>query len=207
MFGWLKKLIVGETPLDVGEHRCEVCGKIKLNRKQGKPIYEKDKLENIVYEYKYFEDETTKKILDSLDKRVVGSDAIEYAKQIKQKLAELGGEVEKLKILQNEREALKQRLKERVKEHEKKADDHTETVCPECGSRQLVHDYERAELVCQSCGLVIDEDFIDRGPEWRAFDHDQRMKRSRVGAPMTFTIFVTVFSQPARSWNQEFIWM
>ena len=97
-------------------------------------------------------------------------------------------EVEKLKILQNEREALKNRVKERVKEHEKKAEDHTETVCPECGSRQLVHDYERAELVCQNCGLVIDDDFIDRGPEWRAFDHDQRMKRSRVGAPMTFTI-------------------
>ncbi|HOW33929.1 MAG TPA: transcription initiation factor IIB, partial [Methanoregulaceae archaeon] len=53
-------------------------------------------------------------------------------------------EVEKLKILQNEREALKNRLKERVKEHEKKAEDHTETVCPECGGRQLVHDYERA---------------------------------------------------------------
>jgi len=60
--------------------------------------------------------------------------------------------------------------------------------CPECGSRQLVHDYERAELVCKECGLVVDEDFIDMGPEWRAFDHDQRMKRSRVGAPMTFTI-------------------
>ena len=97
-------------------------------------------------------------------------------------------EVEKLKILQTEREALKARIKERVKEHEKKAEDHTETVCPECGGRQLVHDYERAELVCQNCGLVIDDDFIDRGPEWRAFDHDQRMKRSRVGAPMTFTI-------------------
>ena len=36
--------------------------------------------------------------------------------------------------------------------------------------------------------LFLDDDFIDRGPEWRAFDHDQRMKRSRVGAPMTFTI-------------------
>ena len=76
--------------------------KIKLNRKQGKPIYEKDKLENIIYEYKYFEDETTKRILDSLDKRVVGSDVIEYAREIKQKLAKLGGEVGKLKIKESE---------------------------------------------------------------------------------------------------------
>ena len=88
-------------------------------------------------------------------------------------------EIEKLKVLQSEREALKLRTK--GKETEKKAENHTETVCPECGGRQLVHDYERAELVCQGCGLVIDDDFIDRGPEWRAFDHDQRMKRSRVG--------------------------
>ena len=35
---------------------------------------------------------------------------------------------------------------------------------------------------------MIDNNFIDRGPEWRAFDHDQRMKRARVGAPMTLTI-------------------
>lgn len=35
MFDWLKKLIVGETPLDIGEHRCETCRKIKPNRKFG----------------------------------------------------------------------------------------------------------------------------------------------------------------------------
>ena len=52
----------------------------------------------------------------------------------------------------------------------------------------LIHDRERAELVCQSCGLVIDDEFIDRGPEWRAFDADQRKKRARTGAPMTLTI-------------------
>ena len=96
-------------------------------------------------------------------------------------------EVEKVKLLQSEREALKKRALQ-VKETERKSEEYGETICPECGSRQLVHDYELAELVCQNCGLVIDEDFIDRGPEWRAFDHDQRIKRSRVGAPMTFTI-------------------
>ena len=70
----------------------------------------------------------------------------------------------------------------------KKEKEASKTVCPECGSHQLIQDHERAELVCQNCGLVLDEEFIDHGPEWRAFDHDQRMKRSRMGAPMTFTI-------------------
>jgi len=64
-----------------------------------------------------------------------------------------------------------------------------ETVkCPECGSTYLSRDHSRAELVCKNCGLVIDEEFIDYGPEWRAFDSDQREKRARVGAPMTYMI-------------------
>lgn len=64
-----------------------------------------------------------------------------------------------------------------------------ETVkCPECGSTYLSRDHSRAELVCKNCGLVIDEDFIDYGPEWRAFDSNQREKRARTGAPMTYTI-------------------
>ena len=64
-----------------------------------------------------------------------------------------------------------------------------ETVkCPECGSTHLSKDHSRAELVCEDCGLVIDEAFIDRGPEWRAFDSEQREKRARTGSPMTYTI-------------------
>jgi transcription initiation factor TFIIB len=60
--------------------------------------------------------------------------------------------------------------------------------CPECGSNHLSKDYSRAELVCRNCGLILDEDIIDHGPEWRAFDSEQREKRSRTGAPMTYTI-------------------
>jgi transcription initiation factor TFIIB len=58
-------------------------------------------------------------------------------------------------------------------------------ICPECKSESLSRDYERAEIICNSCGLVIDENIVDGGPEWRAFDHEQRLKRSRTGAPMT----------------------
>ncbi|MBE6502746.1 transcription initiation factor IIB [uncultured Methanobrevibacter sp.] len=67
-------------------------------------------------------------------------------------------------------------------------DDSKQTVCPECGSEELIGDYERAEVVCAHCGLVIDENLVDMGPEWRAFDHEQRDKRTRVGAPITYTI-------------------
>ena len=64
-----------------------------------------------------------------------------------------------------------------------------ETIkCPKCGNANLSRDYKRGELICNECGLVIEEDFIDHGPEWRAFDSEQREKRARVGSPMTYTI-------------------
>ncbi|WP_458456921.1 transcription initiation factor IIB [Methanobrevibacter sp.] len=59
--------------------------------------------------------------------------------------------------------------------------------CPECGS-QLKTDSGRAEVYCSRCGMVIEENLVDLGPEWRAFDHEQRDKRTRVGAPTTNTI-------------------
>ena len=61
-------------------------------------------------------------------------------------------------------------------------------ICPECGSAHLNRDNHMAELICNDCGLVIEEDLIDYGPEWRAFDSEQREKRARTGAPMTYMI-------------------
>ncbi|MEM1586373.1 MAG: transcription initiation factor IIB [Candidatus Bathyarchaeia archaeon] len=60
--------------------------------------------------------------------------------------------------------------------------------CPECGSTKLMRDYETAEVVCMECGFVVDMKIADQGPEWRAFDNEQKEKRARVGAPVTFTI-------------------
>jgi transcription initiation factor TFIIB len=56
--------------------------------------------------------------------------------------------------------------------------------CPECGGR-LVSDEEHGEVVCTDCGLVVEEDEIDPGPEWRAFNSNERDSKSRVGAPTT----------------------
>ncbi|MFH0948985.1 MAG: transcription initiation factor IIB [Candidatus Aenigmatarchaeota archaeon] len=57
--------------------------------------------------------------------------------------------------------------------------------CPECGNKRFVKDAERAEQVCMKCGLVLEENIVDTGQDWRAFDHDQESKRARAGAPLT----------------------
>jgi len=59
--------------------------------------------------------------------------------------------------------------------------------CSECG-KNILFDENRGLLVCEKCGLVHSEKHIDQGPEWRAFDSDQRKKRTRTGAPMTLMI-------------------
>jgi transcription initiation factor TFIIB len=59
-----------------------------------------------------------------------------------------------------------------------------ERTCPEC-SGALEADEEHGETVCSECGLVVEEEGIDRGPEWRAFDSAERDQKSRVGAPTT----------------------
>jgi transcription initiation factor TFIIB len=58
--------------------------------------------------------------------------------------------------------------------------------CPSCGSGDIIFDSERGEYVCNNCGLVIEENVTDVGPEWRAFDADQRNARARTGAPIKY---------------------
>lgn len=55
----------------------------------------------------------------------------------------------------------------------------TTTQCPECDGWVSTN---AAETVCEDCGLVIDDQQIDHGPEWR--DHD-KSERKRTGAPLT----------------------
>ena len=65
------------------------------------------------------------------------------------------------------------------------ADDLTDD-CPECAGPTAT---QRGETTCTQCGLVIAEDYLDRGAEWRAFDAEETRSRSRVGAPTTPTTF------------------
>ncbi|SFR42343.1 Transcription initiation factor IIB (TFIIB) [Halogeometricum rufum] len=75
---------------------------------------------------------------------------------------------------------------ERDETADERAEATEETLrCPECGSTNLATDDGRGETVCEDCGLVVDEDEIDRGPEWRAFNATEKDEKSRVGAPTT----------------------
>ena len=70
-------------------------------------------------------------------------------------------------------------------EHENESEEQT---CPECDSGSLVASNDSNEIICEECGLVIEEKNIDHGPEWRAFNHAERQNKSRVGAPTTQTM-------------------
>jgi len=60
--------------------------------------------------------------------------------------------------------------------------------CPECGSTNLIHDYDTGETICGGCGLVIREQMMDKGPEWRAFTQEEKESRSRVGIPTSYSV-------------------
>jgi transcription initiation factor TFIIB len=59
------------------------------------------------------------------------------------------------------------------------------TKCRECNSRDLENDEARGEISCLDCGLVIEDNVIDQGAEWRVFTPEQGDQRSRTGAPST----------------------
>jgi len=65
---------------------------------------------------------------------------------------------------------------------------HLKETCPECKGNSLVHDYDTGETICADCGLVLFEQMIDKGPEWRAFTMQEKTSRSRVGSPSTYSV-------------------
>ena len=60
----------------------------------------------------------------------------------------------------------------------------TKKSCPECKSDKLSVDHKRGEIVCNSCGIVMDENMLDQGQEWREFSDGQDERRS--GAPSSY---------------------
>ncbi|KAK9837177.1 hypothetical protein WJX81_008700 [Elliptochloris bilobata] len=60
-----------------------------------------------------------------------------------------------------------------------------EQTCPDCGGTDFVEDHAQGDLICTSCGLVVEAHGIDERSEWRTFgDKDKEtVDPTRVGGP------------------------
>ncbi|ESS07578.1 MAG: transcription initiation factor IIB (TFIIB) [uncultured archaeon A07HB70] len=77
---------------------------------------------------------------------------------------------------------------DRARQDESEAEDEADVIDPEdVDPDELVRTAD-GELMHEETGLIVDEDRIDPGPEWRAFTHSERQSKSRVGAPTTQTM-------------------
>ena len=64
--------------------------------------------------------------------------------------------------------------------------------CQECGAQNLIHDYG-TERICGDCGLVLYDQMMDKGPEWRALIFRRKVSRSRVGVHRHIRCMIRVF--------------
>jgi transcription initiation factor TFIIB len=69
-----------------------------------------------------------------------------------------------------------------------KVHNHLADKCPECASNNLIHDCGTGETICGDCGLVLYDQMLDKGPEWRAFTQEEKTSRSRVGMPTSYSV-------------------
>ena len=50
-----------------------------------------------------------------------------------------------------------------------------EISCPECKSA-IVDDLQNGERICSSCGIVVDEQMADYGPETKTVNLEDKMR-------------------------------
>ena len=60
--------------------------------------------------------------------------------------------------------------------------------CPRCGKGKLVTDTNTGENFCTKCGLVVTDQSVDSGPEWRSFSKEEHEGRSRTGVPTSLAM-------------------
>ena len=60
-----------------------------------------------------------------------------------------------------------------------------EICCPECKSA-VVDDFQNGERICSSCGIVVDEQMADYGPETKTVNLEDKMRLARASGHTTF---------------------
>ncbi|MEM7816876.1 MAG: TFIIB-type zinc ribbon-containing protein [Candidatus Aenigmatarchaeota archaeon] len=94
---------------------------------------------------------------------------------------------------QRNAEFLKPKVIEQPSLEEEQAKALSERKCPECGSNKIYYDYGKlteGEEYCSNCGLVLNDKLsrISKEREWRAYDIEEELSRTRAGPPLTYTI-------------------
>ena len=59
--------------------------------------------------------------------------------------------------------------------------------CPECNSINLTYDDQKGEVICNDCGLVIEEKMVDTGQDFSGKGEGE--KKGRGGAPLSIQKF------------------
>lgn len=60
--------------------------------------------------------------------------------------------------------------------------------CPECGSVSLTYDDQKGEVICNECGLIVEEKIVDTGQDVGG-QFDKNDKKGRGGAPISLQKF------------------
>ncbi len=60
--------------------------------------------------------------------------------------------------------------------------------CPECGSINLTYEEQKGEVICNDCGLVVEEKMVDTGQEMYG-KSESGEKKGRGGAPLSMQKF------------------
>jgi transcription initiation factor TFIIB len=60
--------------------------------------------------------------------------------------------------------------------------------CPECKSVNLTYDEQRGEIICNECGLIVEEKMVDTGQDVGG-QFDKTDKKGRGGAPISMQKF------------------
>jgi len=60
--------------------------------------------------------------------------------------------------------------------------------CPECGSVDLTYDDQKGEIICNECGLIVEEKMVDTGQDMGG-QFDKADKKGRGGAPISLQKF------------------
>jgi transcription initiation factor TFIIB len=60
--------------------------------------------------------------------------------------------------------------------------------CPECGSVNLTYEEQKGEIICNDCGLIVEEKMVDTGQDVGG-QFDKSDKKGRGGAPISLQKF------------------